>query len=259
MLLKKFIKQGIIYNVVNWKSGEQMEEIRLQKYLALCNVASRRASEELILQGRVSVNGSVVTELGTKVKDSDKVTVDGKAVKQKKKNVYIMLNKPRGCVTTVSDEKGRATVMEYVSDINERIYHVGRLDFHTEGLLILTNDGDFTYALTHPKHEKEKVYEALVSGIMLHGATDKLQRGVYIDGKKTAPAKVEVKEHRRNTTVVEITIHEGRNRQVRKMCEAVGHEVLALKRTSISGVELGKLDEGKWRHLTEVEINKLKR
>ena len=236
-----------------------MEEMRLQKYLALCNVASRRASEELILQGRVSVNGSVVTELGTKVSGSDKVAVDGRAVKSKNTNVYTMRNKPRGCVTTVNDERGRKTVMEYVADVSERIYPVGRLDYNTEGLLILTNDGDFTYAVTHPKNEKEKVYEALVSGIMLHGATDKLERGVFIDGKRTAPAKVEVKEHRRNTTVVEITIHDGRNRQVRKMCEAVGHEVLALKRTSIAGVELGKLAEGKWRHLTEVEINKLKR
>ncbi len=235
----------------------KMEEMRLQKFLALCSVASRRAAEAMIADGRVKVNGNVVKELGTKVSDGDKVTVDGKPVRLDNKKVYIMLNKPRGCVTTVSDEKGRNTVMEFVGDIQERIYPVGRLDYNTEGLLILTNDGDFTYALTHPKHEKEKVYEAIVSGIMLHGATDKLERGVYIDGKKTSPAKVEVKEHRRNTSLVEITIHEGRNRQVRKMCEAVGHEVLALRRTSIAGVELGNLKEGKWRHLTEVEINKL--
>ncbi len=237
----------------------KMEEMRLQKFLALCSVASRRAAETMITDGRVKVNGTVVRELGTKVSGSDKVTVDGKPVRLDNKKVYIMLNKPAGCVTTVSDERGRATVMEFVGDIQERIYPVGRLDYNTEGLLILTNDGDFTYALTHPKHEKEKVYEALVSGIMLHGATDKLERGVYIDGKKTAPAKVEVKEHRRNTSLVEITIHEGRNRQVRKMCEAVGHEVLALKRKSIAGVDLGNLKEGKWRHLTEVEINKLSR
>ena len=236
-----------------------MEEMRLQKYLALCEVASRRAAEELILDGRVSVNGAVVTELGTKVNDGDKVLFDGEPVKIKKKKVYIMLNKPIGCVTTVSDERGRSTVMDYVDDINERIYPVGRLDYNTSGLIVLTNDGDFTYALTHPKHEKEKVYEAVVSGIMMHGATEKLEKGVYIDGKKTAPARVEVKEHRRNTSIVEIAIHEGRNRQVRKMCEAVGHEVLVLKRVSIAGVELGRLPEGKWRHLTEVEINKLRK
>ncbi len=236
-----------------------MEEMRLQKYLALCSVASRRASEDIILQGRVKVNGETVRELGTKVTDYDEVTVDGRPVRLKTKKIYIMLNKPAGCVTTVSDEKGRATVMDYVADIPERIYPVGRLDYNTSGLLILTNDGDFTYCLTHPRHEKEKVYEAVVSGIMLHGATDKLERGVYIDGKKTAPARVEVKEHRRNTSLVEIAIHEGRNRQVRKMCEAVGHEVLALKRVSIAGVELGRLAEGKWRHLTEVEISLLKK
>lgn len=234
-----------------------MEEIRLQKYLAMCSVASRRAAEQLILEGKVKVNGAVVTELGTKVTYEDKVAVNGKLIKPDKQKVYIMLNKPCGCVTTVNDERGRETVMSYVADVNERIYPVGRLDYNTEGLLILTNDGDFTYALTHPKHEKEKVYLALVSGIMLHGAVEKLEKGVYVDGKKTAPAKVEVKEHRRNTSVVEITIHEGRNRQVRKMCEAVGHNVLGLMRTSIAGVELGNLKPGKWRHLTEVEINKL--
>ncbi len=249
---------GKIYMLIG-ERGALMEEMRLQKYLALCSVASRRAAEVMITDGRVSVNGAVVRELGTKVKEGDRVLVDGKEIKKDSKKVYIMLNKPRGCVTTVNDEKDRPTVMDYVEDINERIYPVGRLDYNTEGLLILTNDGEFTYALTHPKHEKEKVYHALVSGIMLHGATDKLEKGVYIDGKKTAPAKAEVKEHRRNTSLVEIAICEGRNRQVRKMCEAVGHKVLALKRVSIAGVELGKLDIGKWRHLTEVEINRLRK
>lgn len=236
-----------------------MEEMRLQKYLAMCSVASRRGAEEMIAEGRVSVNGTVVTEMGIKVTDKDTVAVDGKTISLAKKKIYIMLNKPTGCVTTVTDDRGRQTVMDYVSDIPDRIYPVGRLDYNTEGLLILSNDGDFTYGLTHPKHEKEKVYEALVKGIMLHNAADKLKRGVYIDGRKTAPAEVEVKEHRRNSSLVEITIHEGRNRQVRKMCEAVGHEVLALKRVSVGGVELGKLAPGKWRHLTEVEINKLKK
>ena len=236
-----------------------MEEMRLQKYLAMCSVASRRGAEEMIAEGRVSVNGTVVTEMGIKVTDKDTVAVDGKTISLAKKKIYIMLNKPTGCVTTVTDDRGRQTVMDYVSDIPDRIYPVGRLDYNTEGLLILSNDGDFTYGLTHPKHEKEKGYEALVKGIMLHNAADKLKRGVYIDGRKTAPAEVEVKEHRRNSSLVEITIHEGRNRQVRKMCEAVGHEVLALKRVSVGGVELGKLAPGKWRHLTEVEINKLKK
>ncbi len=235
-----------------------MEEMRLQKYLALCSVASRRASEALILDGRVKVNGKTVTELGTKVICGDIVEVDGKEIRPDKKKIYIALNKPAGCVTTASDERGRKTVMEYVQDINERIYPVGRLDYNTEGLLIMSNDGDFTYALTHPKHEKEKVYEALVSGIVLHGAVDKLEKGVYIDGKKTAPAKAEVLEHRKNTSIIRIAIHEGRNRQVRKMCESVGHKVLALKRTSIDGIELGNLPLGKWRHLNENEIKRLK-
>ncbi len=234
-----------------------MEEMRLQKYLALCSVASRRAAEGLITEGRVSVNGSVVTELGTKVSDGDVVCLDGNEISPGDKKIYIMLNKPKGCVTTVSDERGRKTVMDYVTDISGRIYPVGRLDYNTEGLLILSNDGEFTYALTHPKHEKEKVYEALVSGIMLHGAAQKLERGVYIDGKKTSPAKVDVLEHRRNSSVVRITIHEGRNRQVRKMCEAVGHNVLSLKRTSVGGIELGNLPLGKWRHLNDNEVKRL--
>ena len=206
----------------------------------------------------MSVNGKVVTELGTKVSEGDVVAVDGKEIKKEKQKIYIMLNKPVGCVTTVSDDRGRQTIMEYVSDIPERIYPVGRLDYNTEGLIFLTNDGDLAYSLTHPKYEKEKVYEVLVKGIVLHGAIDKLVRGVYIDGKKTAPAKAEVLEHRKNTSIIRIAIHEGRNRQVRKMCESVGHKVLALKRTSIDGIELGNLPLGKWRHLNENEIKRLK-
>lgn len=236
-----------------------MEEMRLQKYLALCSVASRRASEEIILSGRVSVNGKVVTELGTKVSEGDIVKVDGKEIKKEKQKIYIMLNKPVGCVTTVNDDRGRQTIMEYVSDIPERIYPVGRLDYNTEGLIFLTNDGDLAYSLTHPKYEKEKVYEVLVKGIVLHGAIDKLVRGVYIDGKKTAPAQAEVVEHRRNTSLVRICIHEGRNRQIRKMCDAVGHSVIALRRVAVDGIEIGNLEVGRWRHLTRTEVERLRR
>ncbi len=236
-----------------------MEEMRLQKYLALCSVASRRASEDIILSGRVSVNGKTVTELGTKVSDGDTVCVDGKEIRLDNKKVYIMLNKPAGCVTTVSDDRGRATVMEYVADIPERIYPVGRLDYNTEGLIFFTNDGDLAYSLTHPKYEKIKVYEVLVKGIVLHGAVDRLMRGVYIDGKKTAPAQAEVIEHRRNTSLVRICIHEGRNRQIRKMCDAVGHSVIALRRVAVDGIELGNLEVGKWRHLTRTEVERLRR
>ena len=236
-----------------------MEEMRLQKHLALCSVASRRASEDIILSGRVSVNGKTVTELGTKVSDGDTVCVDGKEIIMDNKKVYIMLNKPAGCVTTVSDDRGRQTVMEYVADIPERIYPVGRLDYNTEGLIFFTNDGDLAYSLTHPKYEKIKVYEVLVKGIVLHGAVDRLIRGVYIDGKKTAPAESEVIEHRRNTSLVRICIHEGRNRQIRKMCDAVGHSVIALRRVAVDGIELGNLEVGKWRHLTRTEVERLRR
>ncbi len=236
-----------------------MGEIRLQKYLAMCSIASRRAAEQMISDGRISVNGVTVTELGTKVTQGDVVCVDGKKVSTDSKKIYIMLNKPRGYVTTASDDRGRRTVMDLVKDIPQRIYPVGRLDYDTEGLIFMTNDGDFTYLLTHPKYEKNKVYEVLVSGIMLHGAADKLAKGVYIDGKKTYPAEVEVTEHRRNSSVVRICIHEGRNRQIRKMCEAVGHPVLGLRRVAVDGIELGNLPEGKWRHLTSTEIGMLSR
>lgn len=236
-----------------------MEEMRLQKYLALCSVASRRASEEIIACGRVTVNGQKVTEMGIKVSGTDVVCVDGKEIKAEEKKVYIMLNKPAGYITTVSDDRGRHTVMELVEDIPERLYPVGRLDYDTEGLLFLTNDGDMAYSLTHPKHEKVKVYEALVKGIVYHGAVDKLKSGVYVDGKKTAPAEAEVIEHRRNTSVIRICIHEGRNRQVRKMCDAVGHSVIALKRVAFDGIEIGNLDIGRWRHLTKTEVMRLKK
>jgi len=236
-----------------------MEEIRLQKYLAMCSVASRRSAEKMITDGRVSVNGVVVTELGTKITDGDNVCVDGKKVRGDSKKIYIMLNKPKGYVTTARDDRGRRTVMDLVSDIPQRIYPVGRLDYDTEGLIFMTNDGDLTYSLTHPKYEKNKVYEVLVSGIMLHGAADKLAKGVYIEGKKTYPAEVEVTEHRRNSSVVRISIHEGRNRQIRKMCDAVGHPVLSLKRVAMDGIELGNLPEGRWRHLTSTEIKMLKK
>lgn len=235
-----------------------MEEMRLQKFLALCSVSSRRGAEEIIKQGRVKVNGETVSEMGVKISSADTVTVDGEIIKKEDKKIYIMLNKPTGFLTTVSDDRGRATVMDLVEDIPERIYPVGRLDYNTEGLIILTNDGELAYSLTHPKYEKEKVYEVLVKGIVYHGVTEKLEKGVYIDGRKTAPAKVEVLEHRRNSSVLHMCIHEGRNRQIRKMCDAVGHSVIALKRVSVDGIELGNLDTGKWRHLTKTEVERLR-
>ena len=232
-----------------------MEEMRLQKYLALCNVASRRASEEIILSGRVMVNGIIITELGTKVKEGDEVKVDGNVVSAESKKIYIMLNKPVGYVTTVSDDQGRPTVMDLVSgDIRKRLYPVGRLDFNTEGLLLLSNDGDFTYKITHPKHKLDKAYEVWVTGKAETNAIRKLEQGIYIDGRKTAPAKVDVLESSKGSAVLSITIHEGRNRQVRKMCQAVGFKVMGLRRVSEGGLVLGNLPLGKWRHLNENEV-----
>lgn len=234
-----------------------MEEMRLQKYLAMCNAASRRGAEKLITDGRVCVNGKVVTELGTKVSDGDEITLDGACVRTEHKKIYVMLNKPAGCLSTVTDHRGRPTVMNYVGDIKERIYPVGRLDMDTEGLLLMTNDGDFTYRVTHPSHGTEKCYEAKVLGIVDHKDANALENGVMVDGRRTAPAKVEIKAHRSNSTTLLITIHEGRNRQVRKMCAAVGHPVSELKRLSIGSVKLGNLPVGHWRHLSEKEVKSI--
>lgn len=232
-----------------------MEEMRLQKYLALSGVASRRAAEQIITDGRVTVNGQKITELGTKVTESDEVCVDGLGVKPEGKKMYIMLNKPVGYVTTVSDEQGRPTVMDLLGDVNARVYPVGRLDFNTEGLLLLSNDGDFTYKITHPKHKLDKTYEVLVTGKAKANAIRLLEGGVVIDGRRTAPAKVDVAEAGKGSAVLTITIHEGRNRQVRKMCSAVGFKVLGLRRIFEGGLTLGNLPIGKWRHLSPAEIN----
>ncbi|MBQ4527773.1 MAG: rRNA pseudouridine synthase [Clostridia bacterium] len=231
-----------------------MEEMRLQKYLAMAGVASRRASEQIITDGRVTVNGEKITELGTKVCDGDEVCLDGMPVVLEEKKFYIMLNKPVGYVTTVSDEQGRPTVMDLLGDVNARVYPVGRLDFNTEGLLLLTNDGDFTYKITHPKHKLDKTYEVWVTGNAKPNAIRMLETGVYIDGKKTAPAKADIIDASQNSAILSITIHEGRNRQVRKMCQAVGFKVMGLKRVSEGGLILGNLPIGKWRHLNPNEV-----
>lgn len=236
-----------------------MEEMRLQKYLAMAGVASRRAAEEIILSGRVKVNGEKCTVLGTKVTENDIVSVDGEVVKIEDKKYYIMLNKPVGYVTTVSDEDGRPTVMDLITDISQRVYPVGRLDINTEGLLLMSNDGDFTYKITHPKHKLDKTYEVWVSGNAQPNALKKLEQGVYIDGKKTYPAIVDVIDHGPKSAVLSITIHEGRNRQVRKMCAAVGFKVMGLKRVEEGGLILGNLPVGKWRHLNDNEVKAILR
>ena len=234
--------------------------VRLQKFLAHCGVASRRGAETLIAQGRVSVNGTVITEMGVQIdEENDRIMVNGVPVQPEKKMVYVLLNKPVGYVTTVSDDKGRNTVMDLVADIPVRIYPVGRLDYDTEGLLLMTNDGDLTYRITHPKNNVEKTYIAEVTGNISMNTLLQLRNGVYLDGVKTSPAKVEVIGATRFGTKLEITIHEGKNRQVRRMFEAVGCIVKKLKRTREAGLILGHVPLGHWRKLTEAEVNMLKK
>jgi 23S rRNA pseudouridine2605 synthase len=232
--------------------------MRLQKYLANAGVASRRKSEELILAGKIKINGEVVIELGTKVNERDVVEYNGEIIKLEEEKRYILLNKPKGYVTTVSDEKSRKTVMDLLKDIKERVYPVGRLDFTTEGLLILTNDGDLTYKVTHPKHELNKVYKALVKGHFTLSEIKKFENGLEIDDYVTSKAKIEVIRENTNTSFVEITIHEGKNRQVRKMCESLGHRVLELERIKLGKIDLTGVERGKYRFLTEEEIKYLK-
>ena len=235
------------------------EKMRLQKYLALCGVASRRSAEVLITDGRVKVNGQVVTELGTKVTKKDKVTFDGKEITYENEKIYIAVNKPTGYLSSVSDDRGRKTVVDLVKDeFSERLYPVGRLDYDTEGLIFLTNDGDFTYAVTHPKHNINKTYEAIIRGKLTEDEIFTLCKGVNIDGFITSPALLDIVSEEKDKSTVHITIHEGKNRQVRKMFDAVGHRVLKLKRISVGKVKLGNLKVGKWRELTEKEINSLR-
>ena len=233
--------------------------MRLQKYMADCAVASRRGAEKLIESGRVSVNGEIIDFMGFIVDpDKDIVEVDGNLIKPETKKYYIALNKPKNYVTTVKDDLGRPTVMELVNAVDARIYPVGRLDFDTTGLLIMTNDGDFANAVTHPSHVVNKVYIARINARLTEDQLKLLRSGVCIDGVKTAPAKAENVEKSKFGAEVRITIHEGRNRQVRKMLESVGAEVFALKRIAIGSVALGNLPEGKWRHLSSAEVNKLR-
>ena len=236
-----------------------MEEVRLQKYLADCGIASRRKAEELIKQGKVSVNGKTITELGTKViPNKDFVEYNGKEVKMQKEYVYILLNKPIGYVTTVKDQFNRESVLDLVKT-NKRLVPVGRLDMYTSGALILTNDGDFVYKVTHPKHEIEKTYTVTIKGIVKDEEIEQLRTGIQIEDYITKPAKVRIlkTDEEKNQSRLEITIHEGKNRQVRKMCESIGHNVLALHRSKIAGIGVKDIPLGKWRYLTEKEVNKI--
>jgi len=230
---------------------------RLQKVIAQSGVASRRKAEELILAGRVCVNGEVVRELGVKVSGSDIITVDKKQLGREAKEYYL-LNKPRGVVSTSKDDKGRKTVVDLIAT-NARVYPVGRLDYDTTGLLILTNDGEFANLMMHPKNKIDKVYIAKVRGILTGEAIHNLENGVVIDGKKTSPGKVKVrkKDAQSQTSIVEIVIHEGRNHQVKRMFAEVGYEVLKLKRERIGFLTLGNLKSGEYRKLNIKEIKKL--
>jgi pseudouridine synthase len=237
---------------------------RLQKILSTAGVASRRLSEELIVQGRVSVNGKTVTTLGTKADPSvDEIKVDGRRIKVEQRRRYILLNKPRGYITTRSDPQGRPTVMDLMKGVREYVYPVGRLDYDTEGLLILTNDGDLAARLTHPRHEVDKVYEARVKGVPDEHTLERLAKGVTIEGRRTSPAKVRASEPfvkgAGEQTVIEITIHEGRQRQVRQMFDSVGHPVVRLKRVKIGPIEDPQIPLGHWRELTPKEISLLQR
>lgn len=233
--------------------------MRLQKYIANAGVTSRRKAEELIVQGRVKVNGKIVKELGIKVNpEKDTVLVDDQRIDMIKKKVYILLNKPEGYVTSLKDSHNDKLVLDLIKEVKERIFPVGRLDKDTSGLLIMTNDGDLAYKLTHPSYEVWKKYIALVKGHPNYRAIEKLKNGINIDGKKTSRAYVRLVKKYERTSLLEISIHEGRNRQVRKMCEYVGHPVIKLKRISIGKIKLNGLEKGKWRYLNKEEIEYLK-
>ena len=235
-----------------------MEEERLQKYMASCGVASRRACEEIILAGRVRVNGKPAG-LGMSVDPgTDRVEVDGKRISREAKRVWVMLYKPRGVVSTSSDPQNRKTVQDCIKGVPERLFHVGRLDINSEGLILLTNDGERANRMMHPKYRVEKTYYAVCDGKLTAQEIASLTNGVELEDGMTAPAKIRgVRENREGNTSFLIVIHEGRNRQVRRMLEAVGHKTLRLKREKYGPLELGDMKPGEWRYLTEEEIRRL--
>jgi 23S rRNA pseudouridine2605 synthase len=233
---------------------------RLQKVIANAGVCSRRQAEQLILDNKVKVNGVIVNELGSKVTPEDKVEVEGKLLSGEAK-VYILLNKPKNCVSTLQDDRDRPTVMDYLKDIKERVYPIGRLDFDTTGVLLFTNDGDFANALAHPSHNIDKVYIATVKGVIAIDELKPLEEGVEIDFRKTAPAQLRIIKANveKDYTVIEIIIHEGRNRQIKKMFEAINIRVMKLNRDKFAGLTAVGVEEGKYRHLTSSEIERLKK
>jgi len=238
-----------------------MEKIRLQKFFTDCDVLSRRAAEEEIQNGKVLVNG-VRAEIGQKIDpENDVVEYGGRVITPPPKNVYkyIMLNKPRGYLSTVTDDRGRHTVTELVADAHARLYPVGRLDMDSEGLLLMTNDGELTYKLTHPKHDIPKIYHVKIEGRVSTEQMRALATPMEIDGYKILPVKTEVVTAKNEHTVLRMTLYEGRNRQIRKMCEAHGLNILRLCRVAIGELSLGNLAPGKWRYLTKSQIEYLKK
>ena len=233
--------------------------MRLQKYLALCGVASRRHAEEMISDGLVKVNGQVITQMGFQVNENDIVCVRDEVVKPEAEKRYILYRKPMGEVTTVSDDRGRETVMDHFRDFPVRLFPIGRLDYDSEGLLLLTNDGELTAKLTHPRHEVKKTYLARITTHLAPDELHLLRSGVVLDdGFRTSPASVRVISEDAFASNVIIAIHEGHNRQVRRMMEAVGHKVLLLRRIKFGPIDLQGVERGEWRDLTEEEISKLK-
>ena len=232
---------------------------RLQKIISAAGVTSRRASEEFIINGRVAVNGIVVTELGSKADPSkDMVTVDGKPLVIAAEKLYIIINKPVGYMTTMDDPGGRALVIDLLQEVKERVYPVGRLDYNTEGLLLLTNDGEWANRLMHPRHEIEKEYHLRIRGKAHKSQLEQLANGVEIDGKMTAPATVQVIKDSEQNDWLSIIIHEGRNRQIRRMCEAVSLFVVRLKRVRYGSLTMGTLKPGEFRYLTQAEVDSLR-
>ena len=239
-----------------------MEEIRLQKFLANSGIASRRKCEEFIIQGKVKVNGKVVTQLGIKINpEKDEILFNEKKIKnQNEEKIYILLNKPIGYVTTAKDQFNRPTVLDLIKGIDERIVPVGRLDMYTSGALILTNDGDFIYKITHPKNEITKTYTVTLIGIVEDEEIEQLKKGVKLDtGFITSPANVKILkiDYEKNNSRLEITIHEGKNREIRKMCEAIGKKVIALHRTKIGNLTVKDLKIGQWKYLTNKDIERI--
>ncbi|MCP2518853.1 rRNA pseudouridine synthase [Candidatus Aminicenantes bacterium AC-335-B20] len=235
-------------------------KIRLNKFIAICGIVSRRKADELIKQGRVTVNGEIVEKLGIKVDpEKDIVEVDGKKISYKENLIYLVLYKPKGYIVSLRDPFNRPKVMDLLPDFKERIFPVGRLDYDSEGILLLTNDGELAYRLTHPRYKVERVYRVEVKGIPSPEKLEKLEKGIPLYGKRTAPSKVKLIAKKGKKALLEIKLYEGRKRQVKLMFLAIGHPVLSLKRISFGGITIKGLKPGEWRHLNKKEIKVLKK